>query len=61
MTWIATIFYDVRAQPKFPEDLMFNKPELDFPVTDKTLVSDFKENLAKAFNIIQLNSDMKIE
>jgi hypothetical protein len=40
---------------------MFNKPEIDFPVTDNTLVSDLKDNLAKAFDLVQRNSDIKIQ
>jgi len=40
---------------------MFNKPEIDFPVTDNTLVSDMKDNLFKAFDLVQRNSDIKIQ
>ena len=47
--------------PKCPEDLMFNKPEIDFPVTDNTLVSNMKDNLSKAFDLVQRNSDIKIQ
>ena len=47
--------------PKCPEDLMFNKPEIDFPVTDDSYVSETKENLKTAFDLVQQHSNSKIK
>jgi hypothetical protein len=59
-TGMTPYFMMFGRNPKCPEDLMFNKPEIDFPVTDNTLVSNMKDNLSKAFDLVQHNSDIKI-
>jgi hypothetical protein len=60
-TGMTPYFMMFGRNPKCPEDLMFNKPEIDFPVTDNTLVSEMKDNLAKAFDLVQRTSDTKIQ
>ena len=59
-TGMTPYFMMFGRNPKCPEDLMFNKSEIDFPVTDNTLVSNMKDNLSKPFDLVQRNSDIKI-
>jgi len=47
--------------PKCPEDLILDKPEIDFHVSANSYAFNLKENLKRAFTIIQKQSDMKID
>jgi hypothetical protein len=60
-TKMTPYFMMFGRHPKVPEDLIFDKPDIDFPVSDQEFVQQTKENLQQAFKFIKFNSDSKID
>jgi hypothetical protein len=58
-TGLSPYFMMFGRKPKFPEDLIYNRPEIDFPVSNESYVQQLKSNLA--FKFIKFNSDSKID
>ena len=61
MTGKSPYFIMFGRHPKCPEDLIFNKPEIDFPVSINSYAQQVKENLHKAFQVVKENQDVKTE
>ena len=61
MTGMSPYFIMFGRHPKCPEDLIFNKPEIDFPVSINSYAQQVKENLHKAFQVVKENQDVKTE
>jgi hypothetical protein len=60
-TGMTPYFMMFGRHPKCPEDLILNKPEIDFHVSADSYAFNLKENLKKAFAAIRKTSDMKID
>jgi hypothetical protein len=59
MTGMSPYFIMFGRHPKCPEDLIFNKPEIDLPVSINSYAQQFKENLQKVKESKSLSSSQR--